>query len=720
MPVASGPQLLVLAPSPWLLLLVLQPLAAGHDAATSDFSTSAPTPPSSLLLENDDDDECQAAAPRDASAVDGKEGSSSSGSCALSALQTKKRKTLAQVEERARQTSEVAGQWLPSSWHTPSSQSAMCEIETGGTCRFTSCNSNRNAECVHRRCTCRPNLCAKDGKCQIPSSLFKVDVVKVSGGKPYFPKPHNKIDTAVCLSGGGARAAALTIGVLRALENLKLMKTVDALSSISGSLFASALYMFANPSMYKAGSSKGQWVGHPEPLWGRASDPKELSLSVLDYDTSPLGTTFADGWGGSWGTAKDALEHVIPNLVKDRKDYDIVWRRLMRKQFLKPFGLTDKDALLALDEAHVARIKAANPQLANFTFLTPQPGKPKVFVMGAAILAVDGKRKTDAASFQISPDYIGTPFYVDTDHRPLYTAADGKVGELSAGIVGGGLIETFAFGGDAPADQDGGFDRLPSPSRPFTLADAMAIATYADFLPGESTVGWTPSHKYWPIGPGNQKAQRYMIGDGGFIEDTGLLPMLQRRAKRIALFLFVGPGQQLNDAVDFCDLSTRISKGSFDPKSFEPKGKLADSIYVLFGYGYDDGKWHKMHNTVFKQNEMFHVACGLQRLKKQGKPLVFKAKHAVQPNPYWGIQGGYTVEIAYVYNDKIPEFEELLPLDTQKSLTKDMKGFPTDLPAGLYMKPRIIKLMAAQAEYAVLQNAKVLTKVLGSRPWWQR
>merc|ERR1719330_1759735 len=113
----------------------------------------------------------------------------------------------------------------------------------------------------------------------------------------------------------------------------------------------------------------------------------------------------------------------------------------------------------------------------------------------------------------------------------------------------------------------------------------MAFATYADFLPGGGM--WTPTEEYWSIGQGSSQARRFMIGDGGFIEDTGLLPMLQRGVGRIALFLFAGPGQQISMDVDYCSLSEQIKTGAFDPTTFDPVGKIADSLYTVFGYGTD-------------------------------------------------------------------------------------------------------------------------------------
>eukprot|EP00418_Pyrodinium_bahamense_P075595 CAMPEP_0179051974 /NCGR_PEP_ID=MMETSP0796-20121207/21518_1 /TAXON_ID=73915 /ORGANISM="Pyrodinium bahamense, Strain pbaha01" /LENGTH=672 /DNA_ID=CAMNT_0020748525 /DNA_START=7 /DNA_END=2025 /DNA_ORIENTATION=- len=594
---------------------------------------------------------------------------------------------------------------------SPSHAPGGCEKYTGGKCLLFGCKATRNADCEQGHCTCRPNFCSTEaGECEIPKSTLKVNVARVDASHPQFPAPHDSIDTAICFSGGGARAGSLSLGAVRALENLKLMSKVDALSACSGSLFVAVNYMFAGPSMYK-------WWGDlkdkDQPLWGRPSEPSKLTTNSLDYDTPPLGTPFADGWGGTWGTVKAVLNDFVPSLSRDPRETNYQWRNLMRSQFLEPFSLDGKDNFLAADDAAVARIKAANPQLKNFSFLVPQPGKPKVFVITATILALEGQKKIDAASFQISPDYVGTPFRTNLAHRPLYEAALGE--RVGSHIVGGGLVETFGVGGPAPADQDGSpvLASLPSPPQPFTLADAMSAATYADFLPSESIFGWTPTYDYWPIGNGKEPAHNYQIGDGGFIEDTSLLPMLQRRAKKVALFLFVGPGQQIGTDVDYCDLASQIEAGQFETKTFEPSGKIADSVYVMFGYGYDDGMWHKSHNTVFKQAEMFPVACELQKLKKQGKPQVYKATHAVQPNEYWGITGDYSVEILYVYNDQLPEFEALLPSDTRAALKDgDLKGFPTDLAAGLYLKPRVINLMAAQQEYVVLQNAAAFKELL--------
>merc|ERR1740121_281285 len=237
----------------------------------------------------------------------------------------------------------------------------------------------------------------------------------------------------------------------------------------------------------------------------------------------------------------------------------------------------------------------------------------------------------------------------------------------------------------------------------------MAIATYADFLAGGQFVNWFPVVEYWPIGSGSTPAQLFKAGDGGMIDDTGLLPMLQRGAKRVVLFLFVGPGQQVDVSVNWCQLSEDIRLGRFDTRTFTAQGRICDSLYTLFGYGYDSGNWHKAHNAVFKRSDLFEVACELKKLKDKGRPLVYERSHVVQPNAYWGIRE-YNVKVLYAYNDRVTEFEAELPSDTQQFLQTDLKGFPTDLPAGLWLKPRVVHLMSALSEYTVRQNEHVFRR----------
>merc|ERR1712100_872702 len=93
--------------------------------------------------------------------------------------------------------------------------------------------------------------------------------------------------------------------------------------------------------------------------------------------------------------------------------------------------------------------------LKDMPFHLPSEGRPKVFVMVGAILAPQGYRKDmdTVVSLQISPDYTGSPFHPDQASRPqglLYRSLRSWEDNVEL-RVGGGLQESFAYGGSAPS-----------------------------------------------------------------------------------------------------------------------------------------------------------------------------------------------------------------------------------------------------------------------------
>lgn len=104
---------------------------------------------------------------------------------------------------------------------------------------------------------------------------FTADIAPVfSAGD--FLGPHASVETALCFSGGGARAMTVTMGVLRALHHLKLMDGVDAISAVSGGAWGSGLYMFSPLPL--------------DELLGPAAPPESLTLDKLDGQVPRLGT----------------------------------------------------------------------------------------------------------------------------------------------------------------------------------------------------------------------------------------------------------------------------------------------------------------------------------------------------------------------------------------------------------------------------------------------
>jgi len=127
-------------------------------------------------------------------------------------------------------------------------------------------------------------------------------------------------------------------------------------------------------------------------------------------------------------------------------------------------------------------------------------------------------------------------------------------------------------------------------------------------------------------------------------------------------------------------------------------------------------------NVVFAAEELAPYLCDLQKLKASGKPAVLQKKFQVMSNSWWGIAGGYEVDTLLVYNTVCQDFEDLLPEDTRAELAKGSDGDFANYPhyktigQNSYLNPvgltaQQVNLLAAQGEYAVLQNQELFETI---------
>eukprot|EP00404_Azadinium_spinosum_P007422 CAMPEP_0180441336 /NCGR_PEP_ID=MMETSP1036_2-20121128/13572_1 /TAXON_ID=632150 /ORGANISM="Azadinium spinosum, Strain 3D9" /LENGTH=693 /DNA_ID=CAMNT_0022447545 /DNA_START=134 /DNA_END=2218 /DNA_ORIENTATION=- len=536
------------------------------------------------------------------------------------------------------------------------------------------------------------------------------DAGSVIGEHRTFPGHHGAVSAALSFSGGGARSLTLSMGYLRALEDLGLMSRVDAIAAVSGGAWAAAVYMFANMGKVQ--------------LLGAATVPAWLTMDVLQKEPPALGATVTK-----------RLEPIARRLVGHGAKGNKIWIDSVAELILKPFGLDSKEAFMAADAIEVARIRLGNPDLADYEFLTPQPGRPKTFVMGGAVLAPTGYKATNdnMVYLQMSPDFTGSPFYPDNssvtyDHEnPILEL----IGYSKPNVyVGGGLIESFAFGGLAPMPEVGGSSvRVPAPELPFSLAEAVGISSCAPASQLASTSGLgllanriDPQGYEWPIqmpGMKHQSTLRYNIGDGGNMENNGLLAMIQRGAKKVVWFM--NTNFPLIDLAEFNFCEVSLGAG------IEFSGKVSNQVYDKFGFGEQSTASGEFvgRNQVFAKDELAPLLCKFQKMKADGKAIVVRSQHLVLPNTWWGITGGYSLDIIAVYNEVCQDFMDALPSATRQEVHKGRKGAFANYPhyATLYNNRRRrgqgvsltgpqVNLLSAQAEFAVHQNADLFRDFL--------
>jgi hypothetical protein len=316
--------------------------------------------------------------------------------------------------------------------------------------------------------------------------------------------------------------------------------------------------------------------------------------------------------------------------------------------------------------------------------------------------------------------------YVAQTLQVLHTQVDNACSTMHSNLdtltleVGGGTVASWAVGGEAPSmtPRDGPSVVIPKPEVPFTLGKAAAISSCAYAGAVNQFVGIqhaAPAVKLWPIQT-NGNAANHMMGDGGDLENLGLLTMLRRGAQKAIVFDNGNTALAEVSDVDLCDNATWASATTAQVNSW-----ASYSTVGLFGYGEDSlGTWFS-NNQVFDRAELPELLCAAQRLLTEGKPTVVRGSHTLIDNSFWGVTGGPTIDVVWVMNNKCREFESLLPTETQVEIAKGSHGAFANFP---YYKTMFqnhdttsltnaqAQLLAAQSEYIVMQNSDMIQEVL--------
>ncbi len=191
---------------------------------------------------------------------------------------------------------------------------------------------------------------------------------------------HEDVAIAVAISGGGSRAANFGIGIMMALENIKLeeggnmLKEVDYLSSVSGGGFAGGAYL---NSLYNHNYRKD-------------SRPYSLTRSYYEDIRYTLGRSYLKPMlrefflsPKSWFTRLDegdALEKSIDNHVlgyKERKDID-KRRYPRRRDRPKPRSLTLGDFYVDKSDTSTVKYPVMAANATNYHSMAIFPFTPDI------------------------------------------------------------------------------------------------------------------------------------------------------------------------------------------------------------------------------------------------------------------------------------------------------------------------------------------------------
>lgn len=480
-----------------------------------------------------------------------------------------------------------------------------------------------------------------------------------------YPEISNKKNVGITFSGGGNRSASLTIGYLRALHELELIKDIRYLSCVSGGGWASIPYTYHDKSIDE------------KTFLGKTIDPKTLTLDAIN-----------DGASRSFAHTISETK-LLDDIIMSPFAGDERFAKIMSHLYLKPYLIDNRKKFFSLNNEVVNQIlkRKGNEELGPRDFYTVTNDKP--YLIAGGILARSIGPIINRYPFEMTPLYVGVPVYFQ------------RAGSLSKFDIGGGYVEPLGFDTDSPNKEptsDGIVSvRIRKKKHIFTLADVMAttgaaLGEHLDRL--RIDIGF-PEFKYWCPKKTKEKAKEYDFDDGGLLDNTGIMPLLRRKVKKIIVFANGTAGLGTEE-----DVSTMI-KALFMPidnhygiKNFDLNIALKES----------NKTGEKSYQDLIKE---------FVKLNKQGKPAVISKKYVTVKNKWHGIKENEEVQVLWVHNALVQEWCDKITDTRLKAYVLEQiekKNFPnlsTFFTNGL----RIIDLELAQANL-MTQHASYIVKSL--------
>ncbi len=458
----------------------------------------------------------------------------------------------------------------------------------------------------------------------------------------------------VCISGGGSRSLAAAMGELRGLEALGVLPQIGWLSTVSGGTWAGTLFNWAPAEI-----SDAELLG-----------PLELDPSQLRWDSGgpadDLGVLDAHAIGSA--ATRLGLEEMLAKAIElyyRGIAASELWPRAIGELVLAPFDLGDTPSrYFSWTSGWLARgILADNPGLRASDFLLTRPDRPYLITNstlfyppnpGHPMVSLEAPVRPAGAggprnAWEVGYDFETTP--ISAGIPPAFAnAGPPNPGQPSSADLGGGWIDPFAMGSIAPStvSPDGRF-RVPTPPNRFRLSDAAGLSSVAfvyDLLDLAHQRGihflddMVPETVYWPVCRAAQlprnAARSYLFGDGGNLENQGIMALLRRKLQKVIAFV--------NTETQLTMSGNEVIVDSDLPPLFGLEWSGAANAYVPIAA---DSPFR--FNQVFDRATFDDLRQQLWNRAQAGATAMAVQKNVtVFPNEHYGVAGG-TTDLLWIY-----------------------------------------------------------------------
>jgi hypothetical protein len=508
----------------------------------------------------------------------------------------------------------------------------------------------------------------------------------------------NKKNVGVAFSGAGTRAAAATLGQLRALNALGLLDTIKYISSVSGASWSALTFTYL-PATENDSSFLGNYIA-----------PQNLTLN--DLTETPEGSL----------AFCIAHAHTFPRSFKHslllegrRKNAGV-----LNDIYLKRLDLGIRHKYFTYNMESDSDIVSRNIDLKLYDFYTvnPRRNRPFLILNSTFVGGMGNSRGLNNNCFEITPLYSGLPYYNPESKIP----------------AGGGYYESFGINYNRIStirNNNMAVVKVNHKKQMFSLADAMALSGrtfyastnrkgFMDYGGYPKIALWSP-YQYWNqdyfIRKGTEK---FTLADGADFDNLGIIPLLRRKVDRIIVFVNANQPIQISKLDVAIDESIARLFGEFNNYNEVEPAKTAPHIL------YNDK--HQLENLKNK----------LLELKHANEPLIYTATYEVYNNERYGIYTNATwhsVQITWVYSDNPQPFyaklkdKEIRNLHRQGKLNQNVGKnyrlnnetgqFPfyvaawgSNLRKGLDYKNEHVNIMADFSAWVIMDNADYFKKIV--------
>eukprot|EP01061_Rhynchopus_euleeides_P045024 TRINITY_DN7957_c0_g1_i1.p1 TRINITY_DN7957_c0_g1~~TRINITY_DN7957_c0_g1_i1.p1 ORF type:complete len:886 (+),score=312.20 TRINITY_DN7957_c0_g1_i1:84-2741(+) len=481
-------------------------------------------------------------------------------------------------------------------------------------------------------------------------------------------------NSGVCFSGGGMRAYCSTWGQLRALHHLGLLPKTRYISGVSGGNWGASVYTFRDRSMCSDTDFLGPILFNTQ---NGGSQPPMTDAVLEEIRPHCMGSVALHE---DVTMTANVVRHLFPLPGSDpRNGASTAWNLAVEDRILSPFGIDGKKVVAHSSSDVQRHVSRSGGALRQEDFIVPNQDTP-FLVTSTVMMSPSSLAPTPSAClrselhlFESTPLSCGVP-------TPLRQEDYHRGGVSHNRRVFGGTVEPIGHCGTlsesgAPCGHE---VRAVDSVQRYTLSETVGTSSsfFAGLLSHAVVDRFLPRHVYTPgprcmaddddavllgedgTSPTHAKSEEFVFGDGGLLDNPGLLSMVRRQVKDIVVM--VNTSTPLSCLRSFPHQQSPASHGECAANGFflteemlsglqgacpeTPNGDAAIDMFLAAYFGFETpvGLSGAVAEgiQVFQSDKLWDVVDQLQRRASRNEPLVARCdglevlqndKHGVRP-----------------------------------------------------------------------------------------